>query len=472
MKKYLLLCIVVLWHSATFAQLSDPVRFPHNLALPGKHIVQNPPYGTGPTNNHLLHKETAGGTTYSDWYDLWDEMYDTTSLSLTHSYLFYYDVYPDSNLYDTSYYYPPYHVFTHGMGMSFDPTDSAYYYNAYNPAYRVTAPFPYTLSYKLDSFWVPGQYMRYDLTPGNVDSLVVEFIVTQAGGLVPDSGCYPLIMNPADNIYRPCAADETPRFATPRYIRAADECIDPVYTKTTHQRYAFPLTITDAFIYKKVKFGLTTPITVMPGHYLAAYVYFKSQVAYPLVTGTNYANYYWLYAGEPTGINVWYPQSSRNLTTGYPGSHQTGLIATNQIRYADLGFTYGGHNILIPSYAYAHTGANPSSGFDVPQMAFHIKWTVPDTSLQANNINNVTPQISAFPNPCSDVINLVVNLEHAADVTLLLQNISGEVVATRKMGNITSGTANMDVSSLPAGTYFYIMQADGRQNSGSFNIIH
>ena len=139
---YLLLTATLLLFSAR-GQVNNNLLYMQPVDyLPVKHQVVNPPYGTGPTNEHKAYKETAGGTTYNDWYDLWDEQFDTTSMTLPHSYLFQYDIYPDSNILDTTGYYPPYQIFTHGMGMSFDPTDSAYYYNAFNPAYRVTAPFP------------------------------------------------------------------------------------------------------------------------------------------------------------------------------------------------------------------------------------------------------------------------------------------------------------------------------------------
>ncbi len=449
MKRLYFLFIAILFVFAAGAQQSNSILFnsPDPGMLPPKHLETHPVYGKGPANNHTANKTTTV-TTHNDWYDLWDEMYDSVI-----SYSFYYLIYPDSSILDTIGFYAPYHVFTHGMGMSFDPTDSAYYYHAHNPAYQVSAPFPYTLSYQLDSFFVVGQYLRYDTTPSLTDSLIVEFIVTQSGGAPPDSGAYALIFNPADTIYRHCSADETPRFATPRYFNTTDDCIDPLLTKVTHQRYAFAQTAALAFVMNKTRFGLTTPIRVAPGHYLTAYVYFKSQVHYPAITGVEAANTYRVWAGEPNGANVWYPQSSHNLTTGYPGSHQTGLIATDQIRYNNTGFPYAGHNILIPSYAYAHAGANPPSGFDVPEMAFHIKWSVPDTSLATGNTHELQPELNIFPNPCNDVLNVNFVFDHKCETRIIIMNMLGRAVAVKDMGYTQQGNAFINTSELPYGMY-------------------
>ena len=296
MKQLFLLCSFLFSAVLLHAQYKDNVVVQQPVdAIPLKIRAEHPVVGMGPKNNHkagTAAKSTSGTTTYSDWYDLWDEMFDTTSTTLPHSYSYVWAISPDSNIHDLSGYYAPYYMFTHGMGMSFDPSDSAYYYHAFDTSYRVSAPFDYRLPYQLDSFWFPGEYYRYDTTVANVDSIIVEFLVTQAGG-VPDSGAYALIATSPAAMYRPFTHDSTPRFATARYFNTTDNCIDPVLTKTTHQRFAFPLTAFDPFTLRYVKFNLPTPITVPPGKYLVAYVYFKSQVAYPVGTPSFAANYYW-----------------------------------------------------------------------------------------------------------------------------------------------------------------------------------
>ncbi len=469
MKKLLLLFSAILFMLPVLAQQSTSFMLRQPMDnMPAKRPVKNPMVAMGPKNNHLAYKSTSGFTTYSDWYDLWDEMFDTTSSSGPHSYQYLFEIYPDSNIYDIYGYYPAYNIFTHGLGMSFDPSDSAYFYHGVNPSYVVSAPFDYTQPYQLDSFWVPGQYMRYDPSATNVDSLIVEFLVTQNGGS-PDSGAYALIATPADAMYIPCTADSTPRFGTPRYFRAQNECIDPALTTTVHRRYAFPLTSADAGFYRTLKFDVTPAITVPAHKYLMAYVYFKSQTAYTLGTINFAANYYWLYAGEPTGIYSWFPQSAHTTATGYPGSHQDGLIATNQIRYNDLGFTFNSHNVLIPSYAYAASGVSP--GFDVPHMAFHITWVQPPP-LDAGMATAQNGVITTFPNPANDILNVTYSMPAASLTTIRLINILGQEVASRDMGCTSAGKAVFRVADLPAGSYMCILSAGGNRNVSRVFICH
>ncbi len=462
MKSIYLVFITLLICLTSAAQNVNSILLTPADPLPAKHLVTHPHAGAGPDNRHNNARKTTS-TLHSDWYNLWDEMYDTTSTTLPHSYQYYWDISPDSNIHDLSGFFPPYYVYVHGMGMSFDPSDSAYYYHAYNPAYRPSAPYMFTNPYQLDSFWVPGEYQRYDTTSTIVDSLIIEFIVSQAGS-TPDSGAYALIETSGSAYYHPCTADNTPRFVTPRYFRTTDECIDPVLTTTTHQRYAFPLTGADAFTYKTTKFNLTTPITVVPGKYLASYVYFKPQVTYPLGIINYSANYYWLYAGEPNGLSTWFPQSAHNFSIGYPGSHQGGLIATNQIRYNDLGFTFAGHNVLLPSYAYANPGADLPPGFSVPHMAFHINWS-PD-ALAAETIANRIQSVNAFPVPTSDILNITYTLNATANLLITLSNTIGQVVATRNIDDTNNGTVSFGTTKLPAGIYIYTIASGGFRKVG------
>jgi hypothetical protein len=461
MKKVLLL---IMFYSAAIiasAQQSNSILFTRPAdPIPVKRLVENRPFRSGPMNNRAAAKTTAGIN--ADWYNLWDEMNDTSATSLSHLYLW--DVARDSNIYDVSGIYPPYYIFTHGLGMSFDPSDSAYYFHAVDTNYRVSSYFDFTQAYQLDSFWVPGEYIRSDTTSSIVDSLIVEFLVSQNGSS-PDSGAYQLMAIPSNPIYFPFTPDAQPRFATSRYYRLQDECVDPVLTKVVHRRYAFPLTSADAFIYKKLKFALTSPLVVLPGKYLAAYVYFKGQVTYPLGTLHSAANYYWMYAGEPNGVLTWFPQSAHNTATGYTGSRNQGLIATKQIRYNDAGFTFLSHNVLLPASAYAHTGPNNNPpGFTVPYMAFHITWPVP--SLAIAPLDNDIEEVNAYPNPAANTLNISFALHQPALVKVTLSNIMGQVVAVQVMKNTANGTIVFQAANLSAGIYVYTLEAGNLRKTG------
>ena len=475
MKHLFLLCCFLFSAAVIKAQFKDNVIVQQSVdPLPMKIKVDHPMVGLGPKNNHragnTAAKQTSGTTTHADWYDLWDEMFDTTYTTLPHSYSYIWAISPDSNIHDLSGYYAPYYMFTHGMGMSFDPSDSAYYYHAFDTSYRVSAPFDFRLPYQLDSFWFPGEYYRYDTTFANVDSIIVEFLVTQNGGL-PDSGAYALIASSPAAMYRPFTHDSTPRFATARYFNATDNCIDPLLTKTAHQRFAFPLTAFDPFTLRHVKFNLPTPITVPPGKYLVAYIYFKSQVTYPVGTSSYASNYYWLFAGEPNGTSNWFPQSARNIGIGFPGSHQNGLIATNQIRYNNTGFVFNSHNVLIPASAYANTGANLPPGFTVPQMSFHITWSE-TPSLAVAQPSVAAPSVTAYPNPASGRLNFLVDNTGGSDGTLSLFNMIGQEVATRNITGAVKDIYTIDTRSFPGGVYSWQLVSNNSRTTGKIDIIH
>ncbi|MCD6011100.1 MAG: hypothetical protein K0Q79_962 [Flavipsychrobacter sp.] len=463
MRKILLLFLFCSFLTSQAQYSDNKILIQTGDALPAKIPVKHPRAGEGPKNYRQAYKSTAA-TTYSDWYDLWDVTFDTTTTTGYHSYQFVWEINSDSNIYSVSGYYAPYYHFTHGMGMSFDPSDSAYYYFPRDTDYQVSAPFIHTLPYTLDSFWVPGIYYRYDPNLANVDSLIVEFLVTQNGS-APDSGAYKLIATTPHGMYRPFTRDSTPRFGTARYFRLQNECIDPVLTTTVHQRHAFPLTVFDAFFYRKQKFHLPTPITVPPGKYLVAYVYFKSQAPYPAGTLSSAANYYWLYAGEPYGTSTWYPQSSRNSSIGYAGSHQMGLIATKQIRYNDLGFTFAGHNVLLPASAYANTGANLPPGFSVPHMAFHITWTV-DPALGIEQKKQQEPLVQIYPNPATDMLNIAYSLGESSNVKILLVDAVGRVAGVYERSDVSGGEAVFNTAGMPAGVYVYLLEAGGLRKTG------
>ena len=81
----------------------------------------------------------------------------------------------------------------------------------------------------------------------------------------------------------------------------------------------------------------------------------------------------------------------------------------------------------------ANSGANLSPGFDVPEMAFHINWSYPDTSLAAENMPKSSMAVNLFPNPCTDVLHVSFTLDHKSDVQVSLLNMTGQIVANRKM---------------------------------------
>jgi hypothetical protein len=64
--------------------------------------------------------------------------------------------------------------------------------------------------------------------------------------------------------------------------------------------------------------------------------------------------------------------------------------------------------------------------------------------------------LEAYPNPASDIVNLKMNLQESASVTIEVVNMLGAVVATIGTQNLSAGTAYniIDVANLTDGVYF------------------
>lgn len=77
----------------------------------------------------------------------------------------------------------------------------------------------------------------------------------------------------------------------------------------------------------------------------------------------------------------------------------------------------------------------------------------------SNETDNISVEI--HPNPASMLANIKVNLKVQADITVVLTNMTGQVVKEVNRGVLNSGSADIgiDVSDLPAGTYICTVKA-------------
>ncbi len=81
---------------------------------------------------------------------------------------------------------------------------------------------------------------------------------------------------------------------------------------------------------------------------------------------------------------------------------------------------------------------------------------VTNVSVQDINLNN---NISVYPNPANDVLNVSIDVTNASDATIKIVNIVGAEVYTKALGSI-NGTLNekINVSNLESGIYFLKLQ--------------
>jgi Secretion system C-terminal sorting domain len=440
MKKIALLFICSIISFWASAQEISSVLFKgvDNLRLPAKHLMSNPHLKPLGGRASVASGERTSASYTADWYNLYNVTYN---FGVTNAY--YYDIYPDSNLYDDGSSTSIYSVSTHGLGVSFDPTDSNYYYYATYPT--ITNPITRDTNFVVDSFFVAGKYICNNPDTTVVDTVVIELILTElatpTSGSAPDSMAWSLRFN-ANSIFIPVTSDSTPRFADALYVGSENDVHDSI--RTTVQRYKFAisnytLNDTDASGDLLFQFKLATPLHVRgaAGGHLLSFVHFASGTSYALGTHTSEANYLHLYASEPNGSTTWFQQCAHNAATGYPGSYQDGLIATNQIRYDAAGFPYMGHNMLVPACAYA-SGSSPSypPGFDVPYQVFHIKWPDPYSVTTNHNEDTVILMI----NPCHTIINGTPQVCVGSTTTL-----------TDSTGSGTWSSANTSIATVSGG---------------------
>ncbi len=78
--------------------------------------------------------------------------------------------------------------------------------------------------------------------------------------------------------------------------------------------------------------------------------------------------------------------------------------------------------------------------------------------LGITNVNNETADIKVYPNPASDMVNVVINTSLDGKYEIAVMNLLGQVVRTETAAD---HKASMDVNSLPAGTYLVVCTRDG-----------
>lgn len=69
-------------------------------------------------------------------------------------------------------------------------------------------------------------------------------------------------------------------------------------------------------------------------------------------------------------------------------------------------------------------------------------------------------ELSLYPNPTSDVLNVSVKLDEAQDVMYILTDVTGRVLSVANSKNVTEETQSINVSHLPAGVYLLTARTD------------
>lgn len=104
----------------------------------------------------------------------------------------------------------------------------------------------------------------------------------------------------------------------------------------------------------------------------------------------------------------------------------------------------------------------------VPSLPIHMSlFKVGVDEVNAGNID-----VTVYPNPATDVINVSVKLEkEAKEVNYTLMSINGTRIADEKHTNVKNDKYSISTANLPAGTYMLIMNIDGEQQMRQFSVI-
>jgi hypothetical protein len=463
MKKLFLLLSAGLVGLVANAQQSQSIMISHPLsaAQEKSRAIARPLAHSQSTARHN-NQSAAAKTTNANgaWFDYY---YQLDNGSGTYNG---YELYQDSNI---VYAGTTQSSFFHGLGESFDPTDSSFYYTMQNSAAGfVNFQIMNSNSYEVDSFEFNGKYQMNN--PNYVDTLILELMVAGSS----NSGTYLVQYTEAGAIsdWYNINPQGMPRFADAAYASTNMATPPIIYNEmdnsviTSIQRDTMILNAavfadTNSDGSEVFQFNLSAPLQVPAGSKVIAFVHFKSGFEYPLGTSDAVANYIIAGAGVPTAPGIPPPQSV--------GSYQAGLIADNQNTYSDTGFVLTGisnYDELIPNSAY-----DGAPGWDAPDFNFYVTCSsCYNTSVKS--VNSIVSKVSAYPSPANDNVNVSFTLGNSADVTVSLTNEIGQVVNTQNFGNVASGIATLNTSTLPAGVYFYTVNANGERSTGKVLVAH
>lgn len=88
----------------------------------------------------------------------------------------------------------------------------------------------------------------------------------------------------------------------------------------------------------------------------------------------------------------------------------------------------------------------------IPSIGLHLSFASPvldvETVYETEGVN-----LSLFPNPTTDLLNMNVSFEEATNVMYILTDVAGHVLNITNADNVTNDQQTLDVSKLAAGVY-------------------
>lgn len=149
-------------------------------------------------------------------------------------------------------------------------------------------------------------------------------------------------------------------------------------------------------------------------------------------------------------VGVLYDNTFKNdsLMPGYVSYNQVGDVSI-----------IAGNQLLSTNGAQIVTGANYYTGYSGANQALirlHTNGFIINEKLAQLKENEVT----FFPNPTSNFVNVKLNLEESAKyVKLGIMDVTGKVLETLDL-NVNEGNTQVSLSKYPAGTYYFTVKTD------------
>jgi hypothetical protein len=441
MKKALLLLAIGFASAPAMAQYAQSVL---NSQLKGGERGTVMTEARQTIKNDVAHKTTGGPK--EDWFGYVNSMYQQ---GISTGY--YWQVYQDSTPVNSS----GNNIFTHGIGITLDPTSEAF------KGINISNPYPMfeinsTNAYTVDSFNMNLSYKRQAYN-NYVDTLFVDIVNTA------DPLTFLLQFAPSAIGANVNSQDSIMRFGDATYDNVNNKLSDSIGSAN---KVTLTILLDAAFWADStangehpINMALPTPLNVPAGEKVVAFAHFASGHTYPMNMSIDSVNHVRMFTYEIAGQDT-YPVQ-------YGKDYNSFLWASNEAMYGSSStgdfWSYQGHKLLLPAFAYADP-----TGFGIPDMSFYLKCADCELTSVNDAVTNITGVV-AYPNPANSSVNIRFTVKDNATATVNLMNTVGQVLKSVKSNN---GQANFSTADIATGVYFYTVEANGQKITNRVVVSH
>ena len=148
---------------------------------------------------------------------------------------------------------------------------------------------------------------------------------------------------------------------------------------------------------------------------------------------------------------------------------------------------FPGFNVPASSFVLDSLGKPSASGFygvgssndDIEDRDFTrepgpLVWYTPLVLSEVSSTGDLNEDIkfTSYPNPTTDKLTVEVNLEDVAkDLTVFVNDMTGKTAMVQKYSNVAQKSIELNVTSLPTGTYTLRVQTEEGFNITKFNVV-